>query len=140
MECCDSLFRCNRNGMVSVTSASCYQCTCTPSMYIQGLISRNWPRQYRLQLSSYLVHLVERFLLITIVLIVFSFLFTYIGPLGIFGSGRKQNTSKTNGKGRESCCPSHCTHQINETVSVVFKSRFHQIIYHGAIPFTAACL
>ena len=32
--------------MVSVTSASRYQRR--PSMYIQGLIPRNWPRQFRL--------------------------------------------------------------------------------------------
>ena len=51
MECCNRLFRCNRTcyytGMVSVKSASRYQSR--PSIYIRGMISRSWPRQFRLR-------------------------------------------------------------------------------------------
>ena len=47
VECCNRFFHCNQTcycvGMVSVTSASCYQ-----SMYITRLIPRNWPRQLTL--------------------------------------------------------------------------------------------
>ena len=61
MECCYPLFRCNTCyyiGMVSATSALRYvtlapRYESRPSMYIRGLIPRNWPMQFRLTLSTH---------------------------------------------------------------------------------------
>ena len=64
LDCIDSLalpsfllFYCTCIAMVSVTSASRYQCR--HSIYMLGMIPRNWPRQFRMYIKNNTVYVLR---------------------------------------------------------------------------------